>query len=1059
MYIPFIEHYRGGNVLKNIYTDAEKFFKEGTYPTQGMQQVIGNIFGRLTKEDAMYPAIQRLETAFGGGKTHTLIAATHIACLGNSIRHLVDNLLDHDLLPQKGEVTVVGIAGDRVAIHETKGVALTPYTLWGEIAFQIGGKELYQAIGEVATSRGSPGESYFKMVFGGKKTLIMLDELAAYAARVEAAHTGAGSNVATFLMSLLQYAKDHAGLAVVMTLASQQDAFSRQTKMLSELVTEAKGHNLESFDALNIAEKADNENRSVVARDATTVVPVQGAEISGVLARRLFENIDSDHINETIEAYQEMYAKTAALLPDNAKRDDFKARMKAHYPFHPTFIEYLTQKLATLENFQGTRGVLRILALTVRNLWETQINVPMIHTCHVDLRDARISNELISRTDSANLLPVINADIGGADSSTLASQDSNAAIADQNNPHPEGYLLYEYTWKTVFLHSLTGIGEGLSAPNFGITKQDALFAVGFPGMTPPQVEEALNEIRRSAYYLRYAEHEGRYYAGLGASTNKALANIRKGLKGDERVQRLLSETARKVVSHGILSFTVIHDVSAPEHIPDKTSHPVLALISLDYENIDPVALITTAGPNIPRQQQNLVFLLVADTTLATDDHRANDDMYDNRASRALELQDRLIATATDVLARKILTDDPQSFGLPQSSISQDDFSRESKERANALVTIVTQAYKNLWFAGPDGNIVRRELATAGGEGGVAVIEMIKEVLLKEGEIVTTEHAENVTAIASISKLFFESKDLRTLEELKSDFTCKRTWPVLAEAQVFVQLIRGGVGHGAWCLFYMGQSSDGKPEQYYSQSDDLPFDLDLSDGWAVVTLQGAKKRGWEKSEEVEQTTVDRWVVDEIRNKGQASVADLTQQIKATHGDVPPAKVEYSVDNLIRHGDLFARQTIDNPFKDEDENEVELKTGDQWAMEAVKPEDTIITRSEAVKQGLVAVERDEIYLTGEDAVNKVWPMIKKLGQMYSRGATSSIKLLELAQLKLPNGARLEIRLENAGTADMKSLDELFELLVDLTQKDEETSIELEIAEPDEQCALVKKLREQE
>ncbi len=176
----------------------------------------------------------------------------------------------------------------------------------------------------------------------------MLDELAAYAARVEAAHPGAGSNVATFLMSLLQYAKEHTGVSVVMTLASQADAFSRQTKMLTDLVSEAKGYDMEQSDALNIAEKADDEVRSMVARDATTVVSVQGAEISRVLARRLFEHIDSEASKVTADAYREMYAKTASLLPDSARHDDFRERMIAHYPFHPTFIEYLTTKLATL---------------------------------------------------------------------------------------------------------------------------------------------------------------------------------------------------------------------------------------------------------------------------------------------------------------------------------------------------------------------------------------------------------------------------------------------------------------------------------------------------------------------------------------------------------------------------------------------------------------------------------------------------------------------------------------------------------------------------------------
>lgn len=1050
-----IEYYRNSEgVIQNIYTDSEKFFQEGTYPTEGMRQVLGNIFGRLAGKDAMFPAIQRLETAFGGGKTHTLIAATHIAFLGNSISNHTEDLLDSALLPEQGEIIVVGVSGDRVAIHETQGAKLIPYTLWGEIAYQVGGEALYRTIGPAATSRGSPGEEYFKTVFGGRKTLIMLDELAAYAARVEAAHPGAGSNVATFLMSLMQYAKDHVGVSVVMTLASQTDAFSRQTKMLASLVVEAKGHDMEKSDALNIAEKADDEVRSVVARDATTVVPVQGSEISRVLARRLFEHIDVKEARITADTYREMYEKTASLLPDSAKRSDFKDRMIAHYPFHPTFIEYLTIKLSTLENFQGTRGVLRILALTVRNLWEKRVKAPMIHACHIDLRDARISNELISRTDSAELLPIINADIGGADSNLLAAEDSNAAIADLNNPHPEGFPLYEYTWKTVFLHSLSGIDEGLSAPNFGINKQDALFAVTFPGLTPPQVEEALNEIKRSAYYLRYSETVGRYYAGLGASVNKALANIRKGLKGDDRVRHLLEETARKVVKSGILNFKVVTDVGAPEHLPDKTSTPVLGLVALDQEQIDPEEFITRAGPNVPRLHQNLVFLLVAETTLVKGDHRPDDDMLENQSSRALELKDRLQGTATDVLARKILADDPQSFGLSPASISADEFTAESRERANALITVVTQAYRNLWFPGPGGKIIRRELSTAGGEGGAPVIEMIKEILDNEGELVTSEHAENVSAIASISKFFFESKDLRTLDEIKRDFYCKRAWPVLAESSVLDLMIRSGVRHGAWCLFRMGDVQDIKPAEFFSRNDDVPFDLNLSEpGWSIVTPQGAKKRGWEQTEAIDPPTIHRWVEEEIRTKGYESVAELTDNIQAEHGDVPAAHVENAVDGLIRSGVLFVHEPTVDPETDSDS----LQSSDQWILSKVRPEYKVITRAEAVQRGWISARRDEISLSGEEALNKVWPLVKTLGQLYSKGASSTIDYLELSRLALSNGATLDIRIENAGAADIRGLDELFELLVELTDKGEETYIGLDIHEPQEGCLLVKKLKD--
>jgi hypothetical protein len=107
---------------------------------------------------------------------------------------------------------------------------------------------------------------------------------------------------------------------------------------------------------------------------------------------------------------------------------------------------------------------------------------------------------------------VLNTDVGGADSARLAAGQSQAQLADQKNPHPAGFPLFEYTWKTVFLHSLVGRADGLGSNLFGLTEREALFEVAFPDMTPPQVEAALHEIENSAYYLRF--RQGRYYASL-----------------------------------------------------------------------------------------------------------------------------------------------------------------------------------------------------------------------------------------------------------------------------------------------------------------------------------------------------------------------------------------------------------------------------------------------------------------------------------------------------------------------------------------------------------------
>lgn len=127
---------------------------------------------------AEYPAIPRLhqyirlETAFGGGKTHSLIACVHIANRGTELATVTEGVLDASYLPDPGTVTVVGIAGDEIPVNRTKGDGLVPYTLWGEIAYQIGGKELYNDVQNEAESFAAPGKNFLECVLGNRKLLI-----------------------------------------------------------------------------------------------------------------------------------------------------------------------------------------------------------------------------------------------------------------------------------------------------------------------------------------------------------------------------------------------------------------------------------------------------------------------------------------------------------------------------------------------------------------------------------------------------------------------------------------------------------------------------------------------------------------------------------------------------------------------------------------------------------------------------------------------------------------------------------------------------------------------
>ncbi len=238
-----------GTGINAIYTDAEQFFKEGTYATDGMRMVISEVFSRLSGDNTA-PAIHRLETAFGGGKTHTLIACTHLAYKGKEAAGFVGDIINEDQLPNPGEISVAAVAGDEISVQKPKGTRLVPYTLWGEIAFQLGGEALYGQVEEDAVSPASPGKNYFETVFEDRKVLLMVDELAQYAARLSAAMPDGGNQLAAFLMSLHGYTRTRSGMAILLTLASSADAFANQTAQLAKLLSDVKGKEISKDETL-----------------------------------------------------------------------------------------------------------------------------------------------------------------------------------------------------------------------------------------------------------------------------------------------------------------------------------------------------------------------------------------------------------------------------------------------------------------------------------------------------------------------------------------------------------------------------------------------------------------------------------------------------------------------------------------------------------------------------------------------------------------------------------------------------------------------------------------
>lgn len=1037
-----LEAYHRDQNPSTIYTDPQIFFREATYPTQGLKSAVLSAFGRISG-DGSFPAIQRLETAFGGGKTHSLIAMTHLAKQGQRIAPLVKDILPEKYLPEQGEVRVVGVAGDELPVHKPKGAELIPYTLWGEIAYQIGGETLYRQVEDEVTSYAAPGRHYFQTVLGDIKALVMLDELAQYATRLQAARPDGADQLAAFLMGLHGFARNNPGLAVVLTLASSVDAFSRQSSKLGKLVSEVRGEAVDEAQAAALAQEAEEGIRSVVARDASTIVPVQGGEISRILAKRLFQHIDPDAAGEIAEAYMRMYRSHSSSLPSDAVQEDFRQTLVSHYPFHPTFIRFLNGKLSTLETFQGTRGVLRILTLVIRTLWDNQLAIPLIHTCHLDMQNAQTVDELIGRTGGADLLPVLNTDIGGPDTGILSTGTSYARLADQKNPHPKGYPLYEYTWKTVFVHSLVGRSEGLGSNLFGINEQEALFAVSNPDIPPTQVQKALEEIDASAQYLR--KSQGRYYASLDPSVNRALSSIRAGL-GSSNVRERLTATARNVVKKETETFRVVHDVSVPEDIPDKGDKPILAILDLRAEKISAEELVTMAGQNRARERQNLVFLLVPKTVREQSENRNQD-----RIHTAQDIMSRMDGLARTVLARKRLQEKPENYGITGVKLAEQDFSQKSKEREQALLTTVTQCYDGLWFPSASGRIIRKEIKTGGGEGGASVIEEIRRILKQEGELITPDAAQTKECLYSLQRLFFQESATPKMKDIRENFACKRTWPILEAPQLFEQIIRSGIERGMWCLFRMQAESE-QPDDFFSRdTGPLPMELDLSDPeWSLISQAKANQLGWGPVQ-IDREKVKSVLYETVTSNEAASVKKISEAVKNKLGDVPETEVSQMAVDFVRQGKLG----LFTGKSDQKGKPADLKYGSGAFIPPPEKDQVLITPAAISKRGWKK-ETQKFSLSGKDGADKIFPLLKSIGTLYSRGATSEIEILEFMDLEIPGGGKMRVSLEDVPPEAMQNLDEFFDILAHLLEKGPDTEVELTINDPDDNCLLIQKLK---
>ncbi|MCM8748012.1 DUF499 domain-containing protein [Thermomicrobiaceae bacterium CFH 74404] len=759
-----------------VYQDPAVFF-DNTYPTKGLSTIVREVLGRLTGRDPGANAVLRLETPFGGGKTHALIALYHAACGSPAAAALVAP----ELIPQPGAVRVAGIVGSD--LDPTGGLLhrdVTTYTLWGELAYQIGGLAGYQLVAESDRhTKAAPGSGLLDQLIGDRPTLILLDEIARYLRAAGAVPTATGrgdlaEQTVAFLLSLLDFAASRERVVVVLTLADPADAFGRESEELRERLA---------------------ETRRVAARSERVITPAGDDETAPIVAHRLFRRIDREAARETAETYLAFYRRLAEQgtpLPHEVTTTEYAERTALTYPFHPELLRVLSLRIATIPNFQRTRGALRLLALVVRRLWERRPQpLALIHPHHVDLSLPAIVEDLTSRLDRASFKQVIEADIA----SRVAGQPAHAQAIDAEFTAPGRPPYAQRLATAILLNSL------VQAQAAGIEEPALLSAVLEPGDDPVPLRRALDQLLERCWYL--ADDGRRFRFGTEVQLPKLIAD-EIAVVAVTLAKAKLEERIRQIWQRGALE--PVFFPGEPADVPDDAGVPKLVIVHFDAATAtsavpDPPELVRTlfeqagVAGGFRRYRNNLVFLVA--------DH---------------EQREGLVELARRYLAIDRLAGD--SARLRDFSSEQQRRLREMRDQAELELRVgITRAYRFLYYPSgdaPHGAVpLAREVLPAQDQGAVKgnQTEVVVKILRQLEKLRLADDSPLPAAFVR-ARAWDGQRGQVSTEDLRRAFAQRVNLPMLADLNLLKRTIREGIRSGQWVYYAAsrGEAYDaGSPE--------------------------------------------------------------------------------------------------------------------------------------------------------------------------------------------------------------------------------------------------------
>jgi predicted AAA+ superfamily ATPase len=518
------------------YKDPIEFYRR-TYITEGLKNLLANAVRRLNGGGG--DPVVELQTNFGGGKTHSMLALYHLASgTQPSMLPGLDVLAKEtgtSLPPKIRRAVLVGNKISPADVHAKKD-GTQVRTLWGELAWQLGGAEGYALVKEADEHGVSPGDNLRILLKRYEPAIILIDEWVAYARQLyNKSDLPAGDFDAhfTFAQTLSESAKLAEKTLLVVSIPSSQN----------EIGGEGGQAALERL-------------KNVLVRVETTWRPASAEESFEIVRRRLFQPMPQENFVQrdlVVAKFAEEYRKNPQEYPADASKPDYEKRLRAAYPIHPELFDRLYNDWSTLDKFQRTRGVLRLMASVIHTLWDGQDRGLLILPANVPIYDDDVAGELTKYLDDV-WRPVIEQDVDGPNSMPLRMDRENALFGQ--------YSAARRVARTLYL----GSAPTQEAANKGLDDRQIKLGCVQPGESSARFGDALRKLADQATHLFVDGN--RYWFSTRPSVNRIAEERSERLDQEdvwEEIRRRLRDEAK---SKG--EFVRVQPCPAtPSEIPDE----------------------------------------------------------------------------------------------------------------------------------------------------------------------------------------------------------------------------------------------------------------------------------------------------------------------------------------------------------------------------------------------------------------------------------------------------------------------------------------------------------